>query len=261
MRDLDNAPGATDTPRASSIQTVERERAVAFGEALRTIMQRQDLYIPLTGTFLLPQLYERLRMVDGGGIPIPTLRAYLRGDALPSDSKVRLLADGLGLPRGVLLFASGYLTAEDLPNYPGPHASLESIEADIREVETMPLSADTKQRILHELRTSARILTLIQAERAQQGQTAGEDERELLIEQLISIWESPPPPPPPLTSTEEAARQARATSAPASTPVSIPAATATPPVVAQPSSPAARPSAEPVSVAQGMASRGSERQR
>src|SRR6185437_1759274 len=119
------------------------------------------------GTFLLPQLYERLRAVDGAGIPIPTLRAYLRGDALPSDSKVRLLADALGLPRGVLLFASGYLTAEDLPNYPGPHASLASIEADIREVETMPLSADTTQRILHDLRTSARILTLIQAERAQ----------------------------------------------------------------------------------------------
>lgn len=180
MRDLDDAPGATDTQRASSIQTVERERAVAFGEALRTIMQRQDLYIPRTGTFLLPQLYERLRAVDGAGIPIPTLRAYLRGDALPSDSKVRLLADALGLPCGVLLFASGYLIAEDLPNYPGPHASLASIEADIREVETMPLSADTKQRILHDLRTSARILTLIQAEAAQHGQTTGEDERELL---------------------------------------------------------------------------------
>lgn len=238
MQPFENATGATDTPHASSMQTVERERACAFGDALRTILQRQDLYIPLTGTYLLPQLYERLRAVDGGGIPIPTLRGYLRGDALPSDSKVRLLADALGLPRGVLLFASGYLTAEDLPNYPGPHASLDSIEADIREVEEMPLSSDTKQRILHDLRTSARILVLIQAERAQQGQTTAPDEREQLIEQLIAIWESPPPPPPALTSKdEEAARQMRATGSP----------------TAQPVAQSAPASAQPVSVGQGAA--------
>ena len=242
MQPCENAASATPT------QSVERERAVAFGEALRTIMQRQDLYIPLTGTYLLPQLYERLRAVDGCGIPIPTLRGYLRGDALPSDSKVRLLADALDLPRGVLLFASGYLTAEDLPNYPGPHASMESIEADIREVETMPLSGDTKQRILHELRTSARILMLVQAERAQQGQTTAPDEREQLIEQLIEIWESPPPPPPALTSKdEEAARLTRATGAP----VVAPAEPVPVPVVAR---------QVPLAQAAGTASQTRERQ-
>ncbi|MGH2514281.1 MAG: helix-turn-helix domain-containing protein [Ktedonobacterales bacterium] len=194
-------------------QTVEQERALAFSQALRSLLQRQRYYAPRTGTYLLPQLYDHIRQVDGAGIHVNTLRAYLRGEALPSDGKVRLLADALGVPRGVLLYAAGYLTPGDLPSYPGPHTTLESIEADIREVEALPLAGETKERILHDLRTSARILCLLHAERAQTGQRALADEREQLIEQLIDLWEMPAPPPPPLTTTEEAVRE-RATGAP-----------------------------------------------
>lgn len=194
---------------AAHVQMVDRERAQAFSQALRILLQRQNFYVPLTGTYLLPQLYERVRAVDGRGIHVNTLRAYLRGESLPSDSKVRLLADALGMPRGVLLYAAGYLTAEDLPNYPGPQATLAAIEADMREVEALPLAPATKERVLHDLRTSARILQLVAAERAPIGYTTAADERELLIEQLIELWSQVAPPPPPFTSTEEASIRAR----------------------------------------------------
>ena len=212
MFERDTAPG-TQAADASPVQTVERERALTFSEALRTLLQRQNFYVPLTGTYLLPQLYERVRQVDGVGIHINTLRAYLRGESLPSDGKVRLLADALGVPRGVLLFAAGYLTPTDLPNYPGPYTTLESIEADIREVEALPLARATQERILHDLRTTARIMRLLHAEQAQVRGT-GRDEREQLIEQLIELWEAPAPPPLARNSLEEAQAQVRATAAP-----------------------------------------------
>lgn len=194
---------------------VDRERAQTFAQALRIVLQRQHYYVPLTGTYLLPQLYERVRAVDGQGIHINTLRAYLRGDTLPSDSKVRLLADALGIPRGMLLYTAGYLVAEDLPHYPGPYASLENIEADMREVEALPLVPETKSRILRDLRASARILMLLAAERAQVGYATEPHERERLVESLIELWETPAPPPPPFTSSEEALDVARPTGAPA----------------------------------------------
>lgn len=206
---------ATHSGAQQGVQMVDRERAQTFSQALRILLQRQNFYVPLTGTYLLPQLYERVRMVDGHGIHVNTLRAYLRGESLPSDGKVRLLADALGVPRGALLYAAGYLTVEDLPHYPGPYATMESIEADMREVESLPLSPDTKRRILRDLRTSARILALIAAERAQAGFATQPDERERLIEQLIELWETPAPPPPALTGPEEANRTSRTTGSPA----------------------------------------------
>jgi transcriptional regulator with XRE-family HTH domain len=215
MFERDTAPG-TQAADASPVQTVERERALTFSEALRTLLQRQNFYVPLTGSYLLPQLYERVRQVDGVGIHINTLRAYLRGESLPSDGKVRLLADALGVPRGVLLFAAGYLTPTDLPNYPGPYTTLESIEADIREVEALPLARATQERILHDLRTTARIMRLLHAEQAQIRGT-DRDEREQLIEQLIELWEAPAPPPLALNSLEEAQAHVRATAAPTPT--------------------------------------------
>lgn len=193
---------------------VDRERAQTFAQALRIVLQRQHYYVPLTGTYLLPQLYERVRAVDGQGIHINTLRAYLRGDTLPSDGKVRLLADALGIPRGMLLYTAGYLVAEDLPHYPGPYASLENIEADMREVEALPLMSETKSRILRDLRASARILMLLAAERAQVGYATEPHEREQLVESLIELWETPAPPPPAFTSSEEAMEVARPAGAP-----------------------------------------------
>jgi transcriptional regulator with XRE-family HTH domain len=172
---------------------VDRERAQAFSRALRVLLQRHNFYVPLTGTYLLPQLYDRVRSVDGHGIHINTLRAYLRGDSLPSDGKVRLLADALGVPRGMLLYTAGYLAAEDLPHYPGPHATLDNIKADIEEVEALPLMPETKRRILRDLHSSARILQLLDAERASTGYATSPYEREEMIEQLISLWEAPNP--------------------------------------------------------------------
>jgi len=203
MHDQNSIPATALTASSDAAQMVERARAQAFGDALRILLQRQQFYVPLTGTYLLPQLYERLRTLDEHGIHVNTLRAYLRGEALPSDSKVRLLADALGVPRGVLLYVAGYLTPEDLPNYPGTGATLENLEADMREVEALPLAAQTKQRILRDLRTTARIVHLVAAERA--AYAAEPLEREQLVEQLITLWESAAPPPPPLTSSEEAA--------------------------------------------------------
>nr|MBF6592622.1 helix-turn-helix transcriptional regulator [Ktedonobacterales bacterium] len=187
MCERDSAPG-TQAAAAAAGQTVERERAHAFSEALRTLLQRQNYYVPLTGTYLLPQFYERIRQVDGTGIHINTLRAYLRGESLPSDGKVRLLADALGVPRGVLLFAAGYLTPTDLPNYPGPYATLASVEADIREVEALPLARETRERLLHDLRTTAQIMRLLHDDQAQARRT-DRDEREQLIEQLIELYQ------------------------------------------------------------------------
>ncbi len=225
-------PDAQPASPDASAQMVERVRAQAFSEALRIFLQRQHLYMPLTGTYLLPQLFERVRAVDGQGIHINTLRTYLRGEILPSDSKVRLLADALGVPRGVLLYVAGYLTPQDLPHYPGPGATLERLEADMREVEALPLAPQTKERVLRDLRTTARIVHLVAAERVTPDYAAEPLERERLIEQLIDIWESAAPPPPPLTSSEEAALRPGADvavtpepSAPASppTPVAQPA--------------------------------------
>lgn len=253
------SPERGQTARVESTQpdqhashTVEYERALAFSQAFRSLLQRQHYYVPRTSTYLLPQLYDRIRQVDGSGIHVNTLRTYLRGEALPSDAKVRLLADALEVPRGVLLYAAGYLTPGDLPSYPGPHTTLESIEADIREVEALPLASETKDRILHDLRTSARILCLLHAERAQTGQRALADEREQLIEQLIDLWEMPAPPPPPLTTAEEAAR---ATGAPLSTATPIAIATRSTPevdhnVVAASQSPKPVPVVAPASVSE-----------
>ncbi len=208
-------PPAAGTAQQASPQLVDRERAQTFSRALRTLLQRQGYYVPLTGTYLLPQLYDRVRSVDGHGIHINTLRAYLRGESLPSDSKVRILADALSVPRGVLLYCSGYLTPEDLPNYPGPYATLAHLEADIQEVESLPLSDETKQRILRDLRTSARILRLLAAEQAQP------DEREHIIELLIELWETPAPPPPALATSAEPAPAAQATPAPQPQPAPV----------------------------------------
>ncbi len=206
-----SAPQRTTTPPAASAM-VDRERAQTFAQALRIVLQRQHYYVPLTGTYLLPQLYERVRAVDGQSIHINTLRAYLRGDTLPSDGKVRLLADALGIPRGMLLYTAGYLVAEDLPHYPGPYASLENIEADMREVEALPLMPETKVRILRDLRSSARILMLLASERAPVGYATKPHERERLVASLIELWETPAPPP--FTSSEEVMDVSRQTAPP-----------------------------------------------
>lgn len=240
MHDQDSMP-ATALGSSPGAPMVERARALAFSQALRILLQRQRFYVPLTGTYLLPQLYERMRALGDHSIHLNTLRAYLRGETLPSDSKVRLLADALGIHRGVLLYAAGYLTPEDLPHYPGPNATLANLEADMREVEALPLAPPTKQRILHDLRTTARIVHLVAAERAANAYAAEPLEREQLVEQLITLWECDVPPPPPLTSSEETAlRAAEAAAEPSPAPVAQPAP-AQPAPVAQPARPAAVP--------------------
>lgn len=249
MHEYDSAAGI-QTADAAPAQTVERERALTFSEALRTLLQRQNYFVPLTGTYLLPQFYERVRQIDGAGIHINTLRAYLRGESLPSDGKVRLLADALGVPRGVLLFAAGYLTPTDLPNYPGPYTTLESVEADIREVEALPLARETRERILHDLRTTARIMRLLHADQAQT-RRSDRDEREGLIEQLIELWEAPAPPPLALNSLEEAQAQVRATAAPAQVVAPVQPAQSAPTVDA---AQAGAGSPQPVRVSQGAGS-------
>jgi|GEM_PF-1817581 len=243
MSDFDTPPTAQANTGAPAPQTAERERALQFSQILRVLLQRQNFFVPLTGTYLLPQLYERVRQIDAHGIHINTLRAYLRGETLPSDSKARLLADALGIHRGVLLYAAGYLTAQDLPSYPGPSVTLASLEEDMREVEALPLAPATKLRILHDLRTSAHILRLVYAERAQgQQPLAQRDEREQLIEQLIELFETPAPPPPPYTSAEERMAERRGTGAPApqaSAPSPQPTAEAPEPPVTRATMPAA----------------------
>jgi hypothetical protein len=161
--------------------------------------------------------------VDGCGIQANSLRAYLRGETLPSDTKVRLIADALHLPRGVLLFAAGYLTLEDLPDYPGHYTTLEAVEADIAEITQLPLSGEAKARILYSLRNTARILRLLAAERAQTGWQVARDERELVIEHLLDLWESQAPPPP-----EPAAPEKNAVLAPVE--AETPRLAATPPI-------------------------------
>jgi hypothetical protein len=89
--------------------TVERTRATAFSWVLRTLLQQRSYFLPLTGTYLLPQFSLLLQSVDGFGINANTVEAYLRGEIFPSERKVRLMADALEVPRGVLLFAAGYL--------------------------------------------------------------------------------------------------------------------------------------------------------
>lgn len=190
-------------------QSVERERAEAFGRALRVLLQRQRFYVPLTSTYLLPQFSERLRTLDGQGISVATLRAYLRGESFPTDGKVRLLADGLSIPRGAVLYLAGYLTPEDLPHYPGPQTTLAAVEADIQEVEHTPLARATKEHILRDLRITARLLHLLAAEQAQHDFVTAPDEREQIIELLIEVWETATPPPPPLATSEEAAHYQR----------------------------------------------------
>jgi len=219
-REIIPAGAATSDPQAAPV--AERERALQFSQVFRTLMQRQGFYVPLTGSYLIVQLADRIRGIDGQGIHSNSLRAYLRGEVLPSDGKVRLLADALGVPRGVLLYAASYLTPEDLPNYPGPYTTLETLEADIAEVESLPLSEGTKERVLADLRASARILRLLAAERAQADWRTAPDEREQVIDLLIELWETPAPPPPPYTANEApilAGREAPVAAPPAPAPV------------------------------------------
>jgi hypothetical protein len=118
--------------------TVERTQAIAFSRILRTLLQQRSYFLPLTGTYLLPQFSLRLQSVDGFGINADTLGAYLRGEIFPSERKVRLMADALEVPRGVLLFAAGYLRLEDLPDYPGGQTSLDAVLAEIGAGRTGP---------------------------------------------------------------------------------------------------------------------------
>ncbi len=202
MSDLHIAHDDAAAGEAQPNSPVEQDRARQFSHVFRALMQRQNFYVPLTGSYLVVQLADRIRSAEGQGIHTNSLRAYLRGEVLPSDSKVRLLADALCVPRGALLYAAGYLTSEDLPNYPGPYATLDAIEADIREVESLPLSAPTKARVLADLESSARILRLIHAERAQAGWRTAPNEREQVLDLLIELWEAPAPPPPDYTANE-----------------------------------------------------------
>jgi hypothetical protein len=172
---------------------VERTRAIAFSQILRTLLQQRSYFLPLTGRYLLPQFSLHLQSVDGFGINSDTLEAYLRGEIFPSERKVRLMADALEVPRGVLLFAAGYLRLEDLPDYPGGQTSLDAVLADIGEVERLPLSLEAKTNILRGLRNTARILCMLNGERARQEWSVLPDERELLIEHMINLWESPAP--------------------------------------------------------------------
>jgi hypothetical protein len=201
--------GATAAPGTSGHQpTVERERAVAFGCVLRILLQRHDYYIPLTNTYLLPQFYERLLEVDGRGINVNALRGYLRGTVFPSERKVRLLADALEESRGMLLFAAGYLTPQDLPDYPGPETTLAAIQTDIAEVERLPLSPEARRHIVSSLRNTARILRLVHEGRKESDQHIVPNERELLVEQMIDFLETPYPTPlePPLAEESGAGK-------------------------------------------------------
>jgi hypothetical protein len=183
----------TSSGLPASPATVERTRAIAFSRILRTLLQQRSYFSPLTDTYLLSQFSLHLQSVDGVGITSDTLGAYLRGTIFPSERKVRLMADALEVPRGVLLFAAGYLGPEDLPDYPGGQTSLDAVLADIGAVERSPLSHEAKTGILHGLRNTARILRMLNGERARQEWSVLPDERELLIEHMINLWESPVP--------------------------------------------------------------------
>ncbi len=204
-------PAATDISQAPRM--VDRSRAQTFGQALRILLQRRGLYVARTETYLLPQFHDRLKAVDGAGIQIASLREYLRGEMLPDEAKTRLIADALGAPRGLLLYVAGYLTPEDLAHYPGPQLTLATVEADIRELESLPLAPATKARIARDLRISARILCLLAPDRLglNDGAPSGDfstspDEREQLIEQLIDLWTTPAPPIPSQSSADEGAQ-------------------------------------------------------
>jgi len=184
--------GALTDPQIPARLTVDRTRAISFSRTLGILLQ-QDFYVPLTSTYLLPQFYERLKEVDGRGISTTALRTYLQGRAFPSERKVRLLADALGISRGLLLFAACYLTPQDLPDYPGPETTLSAILDDIDEVKRLPLSDKARQGILSSLYNTARILRLIHAERPETEWHVEPNERELIIEQMIDLWESPAP--------------------------------------------------------------------
>jgi transcriptional regulator with XRE-family HTH domain len=183
-------PGIPVTPA-----TVARKRATAFRRILRTLLQQQSYFLPETGTYLLPQFSLRLQSIDGLGINPNTLAGYLRGNIFPSERKVRLMADALEVPRGVLLFAAGYLRLEDLPDYPGAHTTLDAVLADIEEIEQSPLSALAKTHILQGLRNTARILRMLNGERAREQWSVLPNERELLIEHMTLLWDSPAPVP------------------------------------------------------------------
>ena len=198
--------GATAAPGTSSNRpTVERERAIAFSRVLRILLQRRGYYIPLTNTYLLPQFYERLLQIDGRGINVNALRGYLRGTVFPSERKVRLIADALEESRGMLLFAAGYLGPQDLPDYPAPETTLVAIQTDIAEVERLPLSPEARWHIVSSLRNSARILRLVHEGRQESDQHVVPNERELLVEQMIDLMESPHPEPlePPLVEESD----------------------------------------------------------
>jgi hypothetical protein len=167
--------------------TVERTRAIAVSQILRTLLQQRSYFLPLTGTYLLPQFSLRLQSVDGFGINANALETYLCGEIFPSERKVRLMADALEVPRGVLLFAAGYLRVDDLPDYPGGHTTLDALLTDIGEVEQSPLSLRAKTHILHGLRNTARILRMLIGERAREEWGVLPDERELLIEHMIDL--------------------------------------------------------------------------
>jgi hypothetical protein len=183
--------------------TVERERAVAFSRTLRILLQRHGYFISLTNTYLLPQFYERLLEIDGRGINVNALRGYLRGTVFPSERKVRLIADALEESRGMLLFAAGYLTPQDLSDYPGPETTLAAVQTDIAEVERLPLSPGARWHIVSSLRNTARILRLVHEGRKESDQHVVPNERELLIEQMIDLLESPHPEPLEPTGGEE----------------------------------------------------------
>jgi len=200
---VEPAVGAQAIERAAEPQMVDRARAETFGQAFAVLLARHGYYDDATQTHQLAAFYERLRQQNGRGIRIAALRSYLQGEALPSAGKARLIADALGAPRALVLYVAGYLTPGDLAHYPGPQMTVEAVEADIAELAELPLSPETRRRIVHDLRVSARILGLLAssaddvAETERSGATtlyvAAPDERETLIERLIELWSAQTP--------------------------------------------------------------------
>ena len=194
-----SAAPAVATPAAP--QMVDRARAQTFGQAFAVLLARHGYYGEATQTYRLAPFYERLRQQNGRGIRIAALRSYVQGEALPSAAKARLIADTLGAPRALLLYVAGYLTPNDLAHYPGPQLTLATVEADIAELAELPLSPETRLRIVHDLRVSARILGLLtsSADDDTEAETTGPttlyiaepDERETLIERLVELWSAP----------------------------------------------------------------------
>lgn len=194
--DSDIAPSIAQVVTTTSPRMVDRTRVEAFAQAFAVLLAQHGYYDEATQTYQLPQLYERLRQQNGRGIRMAALWAYLNGEALPSEAKARLIADALGAPRALLLYVAGYLTASDLAHYPGPHLTLATVEADIAELADLPLSPETRARIAHDLRASARILSLLagadDADPEANGgagaqYVAAPDERETLIERLTEL--------------------------------------------------------------------------